>query len=333
MVVYGELASTDIEVCVSFVRDAFRPVYVSMDEIYGPELFRCLRPDWENVEAESIRELCSDNERKQFVATSDGQPVGLLVASIDRDTGMGGIDVVIVHPRHQRRGIANALMSNALDWLSSNGCCFVQAFIRQFAGHEPICRLLERAGFDTRAVQPTLLFSSSLEAGQNPTHAHIRPLVDADVEGCVRFGLEAFRPIYTSFEDQYGSDLFRRLEPNWETAQSDYIRDAITAPSDETFVFVDDGRPVGFVVVRFDDHQIGDIELLAVDPTAQGKRIGAALNRKALARCAEHGMKYCFVATANDPGHAPARRSYERVGFIAAPIQWNIMIRPMTPHT
>jgi RimJ/RimL family protein N-acetyltransferase len=118
-------------------------------------------------------------------------------------------------------------------------------------------------------------------------------------------------------------------------SQASYIRSAITDSDDETWVYDLEGRPAGFVVLKMDDAGIADIDLLAVDPAQQGQGIATMLNRFAFERSQEESMSYVVVATADDPGHAPARRSYESAGFVPMPIQWNLQIirlRPAAPQ-
>ena len=47
--------------------------------------------------------------------------------------------------------------------------------------------------------------------------------------------------------------------------------------------------------------------------------MGTELNTFALDRLKESGMKLAVLGTGGDPGHAPARRSYEKAGYIALP--------------
>ena len=61
----------------------------------------------------------------------------------------------------------------------------------------------------------------------------------------------------------------------------------------------------------------GEVELLAVHPDYQNGGIGTELNNFALEKMKESGMKLAIVATGVDPGHAPARRSYEKAGYTA----------------
>src|SRR5437868_4101576 len=63
----------------------------------------------------------------------------------------------------------------------------------------------------------------------------------------------------------------------------------------------------------------GEVELLAVHPDYQNHGIGTELNQFALEKMKESGMKLALVATGGDPGHAPARRTYEKAGYTALP--------------
>jgi GNAT superfamily N-acetyltransferase len=60
--------------------------------------------------------------------------------------------------------------------------------------------------------------------------------------------------------------------------------------------------------------------MLAVDPDHQTGGIGTALMEFALDRLKDAGMRIAMVETGGDPGHAPARRTYERAGFTLLPI-------------
>jgi predicted N-acetyltransferase YhbS len=59
--------------------------------------------------------------------------------------------------------------------------------------------------------------------------------------------------------------------------------------------------------------------LLAVHPEYQNQGIGTELNHFALKKMKESGMKLAVVATGGDPGHTPARRTYEKAGYTALP--------------
>ena len=79
---------------------------------------------------------------------------------------------------------------------------------------------------------------------------------------------------------------------------------------------------VGFVSVELidDKRSMGEISMLAVDPDYQGDGIGTALTEFALDRLEDAGMKVAMVETGGDPGHAAARRTYEKAGYVLLPI-------------
>ena len=78
---------------------------------------------------------------------------------------------------------------------------------------------------------------------------------------------------------------------------------------------------VGFVAVELHaDGRIGEIHMLAVDPAHQRAGIGTALTEFALAWIKDSGVGVAMVGTGADPGHAPARRTYEKAGMRLVPM-------------
>jgi ribosomal protein S18 acetylase RimI-like enzyme len=83
----------------------------------------------------------------------------------------------------------------------------------------------------------------------------------------------------------------------------------------------DEGVVAGFVAVGLDRAaRMGEIVMVAVDPDRQRRGTGRALTAFAVDRMREQGMTVGMVETGGDPGHAPARRTYERAGFRPLPI-------------
>jgi ribosomal protein S18 acetylase RimI-like enzyme len=64
------------------------------------------------------------------------------------------------------------------------------------------------------------------------------------------------------------------------------------------------------------------IYLIAVDPGVQGRGVASTLTQHALAQMRERGMDLATVSTGGDPGHAAARATYEKAGFVAFPQVW-----------
>ena len=77
----------------------------------------------------------------------------------------------------------------------------------------------------------------------------------------------------------------------------------------------------GFIAYAVNsEDQTGEVELLAVHPDYQNRGIGTELNSVALEKMKESGVRLAVVGTGGDPGHAPARRSYEKAGYTALPL-------------
>jgi GNAT superfamily N-acetyltransferase len=150
----------------------------------------------------------------------------------------------------------------------------------------------------------------------------IRPFEDRDSEAVVDLSLRAWAPVFASLEQVLGSEIFRRLHPDWREDQRRAVEDVCAAKKGRVWVAEVHGTAVGFVAIEPYDpaRSMGEISMLAVDPDYQGGGIGTALIEFALDRLKDVGMKVAVVETGGDPGHAAARRTYEKAGYVHLPI-------------
>jgi GNAT superfamily N-acetyltransferase len=82
-----------------------------------------------------------------------------------------------------------------------------------------------------------------------------------------------------------------------------------------------DATVTGFVAaVLHQDESIGEIHMIAVDPPVQRRGVATVLLDVATTWIKEQGRVVALVETGGDPGHGPARRTYEHAGFTALPI-------------
>jgi ribosomal protein S18 acetylase RimI-like enzyme len=132
----------------------------------------------------------------------------------------------------------------------------------------------------------------------------------------------AWVPVFRSFEQVLGPEIYSLIWPEWEKSQKEVVENACQEPEKRpVWVAELDGTVVGFIAIELHDNdKTGEIYLLAVHPDYQNRGIGTDLNVYALERIKESGMKMAVVATGGDPGHAPARRSYEKAGFTGLPL-------------
>jgi ribosomal protein S18 acetylase RimI-like enzyme len=111
------------------------------------------------------------------------------------------------------------------------------------------------------------------------------------------------------------------MYPEWRKSQAETVEQACRDPNRSVWVAEVDAAVAGFVACSFNhETRIGEVYMLAVDPAHQKQGIGATLNNFALERMREAGMALVEVSTGGDPGHAAARRSYERAGYTAFPL-------------
>jgi len=138
----------------------------------------------------------------------------------------------------------------------------------------------------------------------------------------VELSLRASAPVFASLERMLGSAVFGRLHPDWREDQRLAVMEVCASQETRVWVAEVNGEPVGFVSTGVFDSErsMGEISMLAVDPDHQSGGIGTALTEFALDRLKEAGMRVALVETGGDPGHAPARRTYERAGFTLLPI-------------
>ena len=86
------------------------------------------------------------------------------------------------------------------------------------------------------------------------------------------------------------------------------------------WVAEEEDRVIGFSAAELKHAEgMGEILMVAVDPDRQDRGVGAQLTNRATDWIRESGLQVVMVSTGGDPGHAPARRVYEKLGFTPVP--------------
>jgi ribosomal protein S18 acetylase RimI-like enzyme len=149
----------------------------------------------------------------------------------------------------------------------------------------------------------------------------LRHFEERDVDEIVELSLQAWAPVFASFAAVMGTELYRRVHPDWHRDQAAAVRQALE--DNETWIAEADGRVAGFVNVAFDQpERSGEIYMIAVDPRVQRRGIASLLTERALDEMRVRGIDLAIVATGGDPGHAPARATYVKAGFTPVPQVW-----------
>jgi N-acetylglutamate synthase-like GNAT family acetyltransferase len=149
----------------------------------------------------------------------------------------------------------------------------------------------------------------------------IRPAQETDLSALIELTLMAFEPIFKSFKRILGEEIFPVLHPDWRETHRKIVVDAFEDEDIGLWVAEMDGIAAGLATLKLDQkRKIGELHFLAVHPVYQNQGVGTVLNRFILEKMREAGMEVAMVSTGGDPSHAPARRVYEKAGFISLPI-------------
>ena len=143
-----EFHEGDLETVVEFSLRAWSPVFASVRDVLGDDIFLRLHPDWKANQAEAVRSSCTNDERDVFVAVANGRPVGFVAIALKAfHERMGVIDIIGVDPDYQRRGISLRLTEFATKHMRSCGMDIAVVETGGDPGHAPARRAYETAGF------------------------------------------------------------------------------------------------------------------------------------------------------------------------------------------
>lgn len=149
----------------------------------------------------------------------------------------------------------------------------------------------------------------------------IEPYKFAQLDAVIHLSLRAWAPVFDSIQSAMDLDVYQVFYPDWRVSQQQAVEDVCAAKDMHVWVAIDADSTVGFVAVKLHaETSMGEIYMIAVDPDAQGHCIGSALTAFALEWMKHAGMTVAMVETGGDPGHGPARRTYEKQGFRLLPI-------------
>ena len=143
-----EFRGDDLAAIVEFSLRAWEPVFGSVRNVLGDDIFLRLHPDWKEDQADAVRSACTNEERDVFVAVTDGRPVGFVAVALNAfHEGMGVIDIIGVDPDFQRRGVSTQLTEFATEHMRSRGMDIAVVETGGDPGHQPARAAYEAAGF------------------------------------------------------------------------------------------------------------------------------------------------------------------------------------------
>ena len=136
------------------------------------------------------------------------------------------------------------------------------------------------------------------------------------LDSIVALSLRAWEPVFISVKQNFDPELYAYYYPDWRAHQKKDVEKACRDEEITVFTALADDTIAGFVAYKLDaSEKTGEIHMIAVDPDFQRQGISSRLIDFATQKMLEAQMEICMIGTGADPGHGPARRSYEKSGF------------------
>ncbi len=150
----------------------------------------------------------------------------------------------------------------------------------------------------------------------------LEPYALGHLEAIVRLSLRAWTPVFDAMQKTMNADVYQAFYPDhWRVSQQAAVEEVCAAVDTHVWVAIAADATVGFIAVKLhSEDSMGEVYMVAVDPDFQGQGIGTALLEFALNWMKDAGMAIAMVETGGDRGHAPARQTYEKVGFEVWPV-------------
>jgi len=127
---------------------AWAPVFASLEQELGSEIFRRQHPDWREDQRQAVEDVCAANKGRVWVADVGASTVGFVAVELHHpDRSMGEISMMAVDPDYQGGGIGTTLTEFALDRLKEAGMTVAMVETGGDPGHAAVRRTYEKASY------------------------------------------------------------------------------------------------------------------------------------------------------------------------------------------
>lgn len=150
----------------------------------------------------------------------------------------------------------------------------------------------------------------------------IVPYDDEFRDGLVDLSLRAWAPVFPLVRGAVPGFVYDAFYPQgWERRQCDDLAAVLDGEPENVDVAVEGAELLGWACTRLHpEDRMGELYVLAVAPEYQRKGVGRELMEHAAERVRQAGLRMIMVETGGDPGHAPARATYEAQGYERWPV-------------
>jgi len=145
----------------------------------------------------------------------------------------------------------------------------------------------------------------------------LRQATCADTEAMAAIAALAWTPIYAHYAELQRRLLGEVVFVRRPEQKAEEVRRFCRERADQALVTEQCGRLVGFITYMLDrERRCGIIGSNGVAPEHAGKGVGTLQCERVLEVFRQQGMHSAELITGLDDAHAPARRMYEKAGFV-----------------
>lgn len=222
---------------------------------------------------------------------------------LDWDTAFFGKRIAQLKPLRLTESIMRYALARCAQW--SVECAYYQCDC-----HDPeSVRLAERHGFHFVDIRITFERDTTRlpAAGRSPQSVRIRLCREEDIPRLKEIAGDSYLDSRYYFDQRFPRERCRAFYTEWvEKCARGYV--------DQVLVAERAGSVLGFVACRRVNAHLGNIDLLAVDPSARNGGVGRSLVYAAARWFAEHEIAQVQVVTQGR--NYPSQRLYQRCGFV-----------------
>jgi GNAT superfamily N-acetyltransferase len=142
-----EYRPDDEESVVQLSLRAWAPVFGSLRQVMGREIFGRLVGDWQKYQQSGVRDVLADRAVRVWVAEAEQRVVAFIAATLHRERLMGEIVMLAVDADDQGSGVGTALTEFATAWLRGAGMRVAMVETGGDPGHAPARRVYAKAEY------------------------------------------------------------------------------------------------------------------------------------------------------------------------------------------
>ena len=146
-------------------------------------------------------------------------------------------------------------------------------------------------------------------------------------ERVLDLSIRAWDSVFDAMRGDLGSGFVPRFvydnfyPDGWDVRQRADLSRVLDEETGNCDIALVDDEIAGWVCTRIHpEDSMGEVYILCVDPAHRREGIGRALMEYAHERARRAGMRMVMVETGGDMGHAPARATYEAMGYERWPV-------------